>query len=411
MRATPGPVGEFGQGVGNTARADIMHRKDRIAVTGHVNVFFRGAHLPAAIKHFLRPPLHLRVPALHRGEIEVFAVAAGTHRACCTAAQTDQHARPTQLNKQRSGGESRRLVRLRRRNVADPAGNHDWLVVAAHHLTDRLFIGAEITGEIRATEFIVERRRANRPFKHDLQRRSNARRAAIVGHRGFPRLLSPRQIEVGNGKTTQAGLGPRATAGRAFVADLAAGAGCRAGKGRNRCRVIVRFDLGQDVRQFLRPAISTARAGIQTFDFSPLENRGVIRINHHVPRRMCRMGFADHAEQGFLARFAIQHPRRIENLVAAMLGIGLREHHELNVSRIAPGFDHEEFDEVVNFIFGEREAQASVGLDQRLSSTGEQIDRRHRLGWEMAEEFGGPGKIGKDILGHPVMQQRRHGKA
>ena len=123
------------------------------------------------------------------------------------------------------------------------------------------------------------------------------------------------------------------------------------------------------------------------------------------------MGFADHAEQGFLARFAIQHPRRIENLVAAMLGIGLREHHELNVSRIAPGFDHEEFDEVVNFIFGEREAQASVGLDQRLSSTGEQIDRRHRLGREMAEEFGGPGKIGKDILGHPVMQQRRHGKA
>ena len=50
----------------------------------------------------------------------------------------------------------------------------------------------------------------------------------------------------------QARLGLRADAGRAFVANLAAGAGRGTGERRDRRRMVVRLHLHQDVRRLAR---------------------------------------------------------------------------------------------------------------------------------------------------------------
>ena len=54
-RAATGIMGEFGHGVGNAAGTDIVYGQNRIPL----------ALLPAAVDDFLRPPLDLRIAALH----------------------------------------------------------------------------------------------------------------------------------------------------------------------------------------------------------------------------------------------------------------------------------------------------------------------------------------------------------
>ena len=96
-RAAPAAVHQFRQRVGHAARADVVYRQDRIV----------GAHLPAAVDHFLRAALHLRIAALHRIEIEILGIGAGVHAGCGAAAQTDQHAGAAQLDQQRADRQAR----------------------------------------------------------------------------------------------------------------------------------------------------------------------------------------------------------------------------------------------------------------------------------------------------------------
>ena len=46
------------------------------------------------------------------------------------------------------------------------------------------------------------------------------------------------------------------------------------------------------------------------------------------------MSIANHAKQRFLAQFAIESPRGIENLVPAMFRIGLCEHHQFRIAGV-----------------------------------------------------------------------------
>ena len=68
------------------------------------------------------------------------------------------------------------------------------------------------------------------------------------------------------------------------------------------------------------------------------------------------MGVADHCKQGFLLPLTVDIPGRIENLVAAMLGIGLREHHEFGVAGVA-AHRREGLDQVVDLVSGQRQAE------------------------------------------------------
>ena len=65
------------------------------------------------------------------------------------------------------------------------------------------------------------------------------------------------------------------------------------------------------------------------------------------------VGVADHREERFFLRLAVDVPRGVEDLVAAVLGVGLRKHHELDVVGIA-GELGELFYEVIDFIYGQR---------------------------------------------------------
>jgi hypothetical protein len=133
-------------------------------------------------------------------------------------------------------------------------------------LADVLFVGAEVAAQYRTAEFIAERGAAERAFDHDLQRRGDAvrlavgrLRAASADRRGdvgaFSQALhGVRQHQVRHREAGQAGLRLGAAAGRALVADLAAGAGGGARERRNRGRVVVRLDLHQRVRQLGRSA-------------------------------------------------------------------------------------------------------------------------------------------------------------
>ena len=156
------------QRVGYSTRADIVYRQYRIRIRQRT----------AAINHFLRAALNFRIAALHRIEIEVFLIRAGIHAGRRTAAKSDQHARPTQLNQQRARAEFS-LERMARGNIADATGYHDRLVVAAHLAGNLLFVGAKVTRKIGPPKLVVKRRPTNRAFEHDLQCRCDASRFAV----------------------------------------------------------------------------------------------------------------------------------------------------------------------------------------------------------------------------------------
>ena len=66
---------------------------------------------------------------------------------------------------------------------------------------------------------------------------------------GLPGLLQPRQLQVGDRETTQAGLGFCPATRGALVANLAAGTGGRAREGRDGRRVVMRLHLHDQMRR------------------------------------------------------------------------------------------------------------------------------------------------------------------
>ncbi len=260
---------------------------------------------------------------------------AGSHRRGSTTAQTNQHTRAAELNEQRARFEGFLLEGLSGLDRTHTTGNHDRLVVPVDGIAHNLLIGTEIASQIWPAEFVVEGSRTNRTFDHDVQRAGDAIR--LTG-RTLPRLLGIRQIQIRHGKAAETCLGLGTTSGRTFITDLTTGTGSRTRERRNRCRVIMRFYLGQVVRQFIAEGIGAVSGWIETLDFGPFHDGGIIRVGHHSALRRPAVRIANHAEQRLGFSHAVDDPVGVENLVAAMFGVRLREHHQLHVGRITPGF-------------------------------------------------------------------------
>ena len=158
-RAATGIVHQFGEGVRQTTRAHVVNGDNRIA----------AAQLPAAVDHFLRTAFDFGVAALHRVEVQIGGIAAGIHRRSGAAAQTDQHAGAAELNQQCAFGNAV-FMGLLRLDIAQTAGNHNRLVIAAHAAVVFGFKGAEIAEQVGAAEFVVERRAAQRAVDYDVER-------------------------------------------------------------------------------------------------------------------------------------------------------------------------------------------------------------------------------------------------
>ena len=92
--------------------------------------------------------------------------------------------------------------------------------------------------------------------------------------------------------------------------------------------------------------------------------------------------------------------------MAAVLAVGLRKHHQLNVGRVALKLG-ESLDQVVDLVRRQRQAKLGVGAFQRGLAAGQHVDGLQRLALQFGEQAnGGLRPVGHHALGHAVVQQR-----
>ncbi|CPO39864.1 Uncharacterised protein [Bordetella pertussis] len=89
--------------------------------------------------------------------------------------------------------------------------------------------------------------------------------------------------------------------------------------------------------------------------------------------------------------------------MAAVLAVGLREHHQLDVGRIAPQVA-ERLRQVIDFVFGQRQPQRHVGLLQRGAALGLHRHGAHRLAGQRLEQRLAVERAVDHGLGHAVVQ-------
>ena len=114
---------------------------------------------------------------------------------------------------------------------------------------------------------------------------------------------------------------------------------------------------------------------------------------------------ANHAEHTVFLRHAVNGELGVENLVAAVLAIGLREHHQFDIGRVAPQRG-EGVDEIVNFIRRQCQSPFDIGFFQRRFAAAQHIDVRHWCGMQFGEQSVRIGAIQHHAFGHAVVQMR-----
>ena len=169
--------------------------------------------------------------------------------------------------------------------------------------------------------------------------------------------------------------------------------------------MVVGFHLHQNMYRLLVVAVHTGfRIREETPGHTAFDNRRVIFIGRQHAFAVHLEGVADHRKQGFLLALPVDIPGRIENLVAAVLRVGLREHHQFHVGRITLKAG-ERLHQVVNLVFRQRQAQPGVGFNQGITATGQHRYTAQRARFVVAEQQHGTAGFVEDGLGHAVVQQ------
>ena len=116
------------------------------------------------------------------------------------------------------------------------------------------------------------------------------------------------------------------------------------------------------------------------------------------------MSRADHVEQRVGHGLVVDDELRVEDLVPAMLGVGLRKHHELDIRRVASEL-LERLDQVADLIVRERKAELGVGARERRVPVRTERHPPQRTRCTAAKEVR---LVLRDPerLGHSIMQQR-----
>ena len=366
---------QFRAAVGEATRANIVDRQHGVLLP----------HRRARIDHALAPALHLGVTALDGIEVERLGIRARHHRTRRAAAETDPHRRTADLDDVRA-----RRHRLLRHLVTDDeavsARQHNRLVVAALQPVLLMLVGAEEARQLRTSEFVAERCAADRSFRHDLERRRETRRTLAVVL--LPRLFAARNAQVRNHEAADARGGARTRTRRRLVADFAAHARRRARIGRDGRWVVVRLHLHQLVKLHLLEAVGTKCLVLgawclvaprtphkalgtrhEKFRLEALHHRGVVLVGDERPLAVLLVGVLDHPEERILLALPVDDELRPEDLVAAVLGIDLPEHHQLGVGGVAVR-RLEGVGEILHLRLGDRKPQLHVRLaDGRNAAT------------------------------------------
>ncbi len=159
-----------------------------------------------------------------------------------------------------------------------------------------------------------------------------------------------------------------------------------------------------------RAVLAAFRVGEEAPGAEALDDRGVVLVGGQHAVAVHLVGVLDHAEQRLVLALAVDVPAGIEDLVAAVLGVGLGEHHQFDVVRVAPQVV-EALDQVVDLVLGQCQTEVLVGLLQRRTATTEDVHGGQRLGLGMAEQCRSVLEGAQHQLGHAVMQQRGDGSA
>ncbi|MNF59582.1 hypothetical protein D3C84_411760 [compost metagenome] len=164
------------------------------------------------------------------------------------------------------------------------------------------------------------------------------------------------------------------------------------------------FNLHQDVHRLLHRAVLAGfRVREETTGHGADDHRSVVLISRQNAFAVHHVGVLDHAEQAFFLALAVDVPTGVEDLVTAVLGVGLGEHHQFDVVRVALE-TVEGIDQVIDLVFSQSQAQLGVGFFQRSATTTEDVDCSQRLRLGVAEQTGGLLEVGQHDLGHAVMQ-------
>ena len=175
-------------------------------------------------------------------------------------------------------------------------------------------------------------------------------------------------------------LGLGSSAHGPLVTNLAACTGCRTGKWGYGCWVIVGFHLHQDMRGFRSELIVLALSvHPQAIYLRPLNHRCVIAVGAENTLTVdVAMGVADHPEQRNALGQLIDNPVRVEDLMPAMLRVGLSKHHQFHIRRVALqlliGIE-----QIVELVFGQSQTQARVGFGQSRQPAFENTHPLNRL--------------------------------
>ena len=170
--------------------------------------------------------------------------------------------------------------------------------------------------------------------------------------------------------------------------------------------MIVGLDFHQDVRIVLGIAIAAVRRRIKTPHSRAFDDRGIVGIGDDGSLGMLPVRVADHREQRQLLRLAVDYPFGIEDLVAAVLRIRLREHHQLDVGRIALQA-RKVLPQVVDLVVRKCEPHLAIGACQRRNATSKNVDRLERPRRVVMKQLRrGVWRI-EHGLGHAVVNQRQ----
>ena len=168
--------------------------------------------------------------------------------------------------------------------------------------------------------------------------------------------------------------------------------------------MIVRFHLHQNIDGFRDRAVAMRHwIGEKPRSDRARDHRRVVPVGGQHAGGILRMGGTNHIEQRQRHRDAIDDELRIEYLVPAMLGIRLREHHQLDVRGISTEFGEDPY-QVVDLVRRQRKTPLGVGVGQRGMAIGSQCNHAQRpCGGRVKQARG---LASPDRVGHTVVQQR-----
>ncbi len=164
------------------------------------------------------------------------------------------------------------------------------------------------------------------------------------------------------------------------------------------------------MRQLFRGCIHIAgscTARIETRHRGALDHRRIVAVGNDGAAWCKLMRILDHRKERFVLLLAVYGPVGVEYLVAAMFAIGLREHHQFDVGRIAFGCC-KCCEQVIDFIIGQCQAKFRVSLHQRVLAALRDIDECQRLRIQLAKQAGRLVGAAQDHFSHAIVQQGLH---